>query len=110
MRSDGTITLGRNPYGVTDKEVLVLKISTPDGNTPGALFDYATHATSLGPRNMLVSSDVLGISARSVEKLPGNNVITPVFAGASGNIDTWYRVLPGFNTEPGWNPEPVERV
>jgi len=107
MRSDGTITLGRNPYGVTDKEVVVLKISTPDGNAMGALFDYATHSTSLGPRNMLVSGDVLGLSAQFVEKILGNDIVTPVFAGASGNIDPWYRVLPEFNMEPGWIPEPV---
>jgi len=107
MRPDGSITLGRNPYGPTDKEVLVMKIATPEGTTVGAIFDYATHATSLGPGNMLVSGDVLGLSAQFTEKILGKEVITPVFAGASGNIDPWYRVLPGFNTESGWIPEPV---
>jgi neutral ceramidase len=34
-------------------------------------------------------------------------VIVPEFAGASGNIDPWYRVLPGFNTTNNWVPEPV---
>jgi len=107
MRPDGSITLGRNPYGVTDKEVLVLKIATPDGKMVGALYDYATHSTSLGGRNMQISGDILGLSAQFVEKILGKEVITPVFAGASGNIDPWYRVLPEFNNEPGWIPEPV---
>lgn len=107
MLPDGSITLGRNPYGITDKEVLVLKISEPDGKPIGALFDYATHSTSLGPANMLISGDVLGLSAQFTEKILGNDVVTPVFAGASGNIDPWYRVLPSFNNEPGWIPEPV---
>lgn len=107
MRPDGSITLGRNPYGPTDKEVLVLKIATPDGNPVGAIFDYATHSTALGARNMQISGDVLGLSAQFVEKILGKEVVTPVFAGASGNIDPWYRVLPEFNTEPGWIPEPV---
>lgn len=107
MRTDGSITLGRNPYGTTDKEVLVMKIATPGGVPLGAIFDYATHATSLGPRNMLISGDVLGLSAQFTEKILGKGVVTPVFAGASGNIDPWYRVLPEFNTEPGWIPEPV---
>ena len=107
MKPDGSISLGRNPYGPTDKEVLLMKIAKPDGTPIGALFDYATHATSLGPRNMQVSGDVLGISAQFVEKILGKEVISPVFAGASGNIDPWYRVLPGFNTEPGRIPEPV---
>jgi len=107
MRADGSITLGRNPYGPTDKEVLVMKITGTDGTPAGAIFDYATHATSLGARNMLISGDVLGISAQFVEKILGENVVSPVFAGASGNIDPWYRVLPEFNYEPGWIPEPV---
>jgi hypothetical protein len=107
MKPDGSITLGRNPNGITDKEVLVMKIALADGNPIGAIYDYATHATSLGPRNMLISGDVLGISAQFVEKILGNGIVSPVFAGASGDIDPWYRVLPGFNTEPGWIPEPV---
>jgi hypothetical protein len=107
MRPDGSITLGRNPYGITDKEVLVMKVASPDGTPVGALYDYATHSTSLGPRNMQISGDILGLSAQFVEKILGKDVVTPVFAGASGNIDPWYRVLPEFNSEPGWIPEPV---
>lgn len=107
MRADGSIVLGRNPYGPHDKEVLVMKIEDTDGNAMGALFDYATHATSLGPRNLRISGDVLGISAQFAEKILGNGMITPVFAGASADIDPWYRVLPEFNTENGWIPEPV---
>jgi neutral ceramidase len=107
MRPDGSIVLGRNPYGPTDKEVLVMKIATPDGTPVGAVYDYATHSTALGSKNLQISGDVLGISAQFVEKILGKNVISPVFAGASGNIDPWYRVLPEFNNEPGWIPEPV---
>lgn len=107
MRADGSITLGRNPYGPTDKEVLVMKVTEEDGTTVAAVFDYATHSTSLGPANMLISGDVLGLSAQFVEKYLGDEAVTPVFAGASGDIDPWYRILPGFNTERGWIPEPV---
>jgi hypothetical protein len=107
MRPDGSITLGRNPYGITDKEVLVMKIANEDGTPVGVLYDYATHSTALGPQNMQVSGDVLGLSAQFTEKILGKEVITPVFAGASGNIDPWYRILPEFNTESGWIPEPV---
>ncbi len=107
MKPDGSITLGRNPYGPADKEVLVMKIAGPDGTPVGAIYDYATHATSLGPGNMLISGDVLGLSAQFVEKILGKDLVAPVFAGASGNIDPWYRVLSGFNTEPGWIPEPI---
>jgi neutral ceramidase len=105
--SDGSITLGRNPYGITDKEVLVFKMTDADGKPAGAIFDYATHATSLGPDNYLISGDVLGISEQFVEQILGKDAVTPVFAGASGNIDPWYRILPTFNTENGWIPETV---
>lgn len=107
MRADGSITLGRNPYGPTDKQVLVLRVETLDGKPIGAIYDYATHSTSLGAKNMKISGDVLGLSAQFTEQILGKEVVTPVFAGASGNIDPWYRVLPGFNTEAGWIPEPV---
>ena len=105
--ADGSITLGRNPYGPTDKEVLVFKITDPDGKPVGAIFDYATHATSLGPDNYQISGDLLGISEQFVEQIIGKDFVSPVFAGASGNIDPWYRILPTFNTENGWIPETV---
>ena len=107
QQADGSIKLGRNPYGPTDKEVLVMKLAKPDGVPIAGLFDYATHATSLGPRNLQISGDVLGIAAQFVEKISGPGVTAPVFAGASGNIDPWYRVLPSFETTDGWIPEPV---
>jgi hypothetical protein len=72
-----------------------------------ALFGYACHATSLGPRNLLISGDILGLAEQFVEKILGSGVVSPAFAGASGDIDPWYRVLPAFHDEPGWIPEPV---
>jgi len=109
INKDGSsaIHLGRNPYGPTDKEVLVMKVAKPDGTVVAALFDYATHATCLGGRNLKISGDVLGLAEQFVEKILGKGIIAPAFAGASGNIDPWFRVLPSFNTEPGWIPEPV---
>ncbi|MBN2412943.1 neutral/alkaline non-lysosomal ceramidase N-terminal domain-containing protein, partial [candidate division KSB1 bacterium] len=99
--------LGRNPYGVTDKEVQVLKMTDNTGHLEAVLFDYATHSTSLGPKNYIISGDVHGLAEQFVEKYLGNHVIAPAFAGASGNIDPWYRILPEFETKNGWIPEPV---
>ena len=101
------IKLGRNPYGPTDKQVLVAKIAKADGAPVAVLFDYATHATALGPKNYIISGDVLGLAEQFVEKILGPDVIAPAFAGASGDIDPWYRIVPGFDTEGGWIPEPV---
>jgi len=72
------------------REVLVMKLTKLDGTPTAALFDYATHATSLGPRNLQISGDVLGIAAQFVEKILGPDVAAPVFAGASGDMDPWY--------------------
>ena len=106
-RAKAPLILGRNPYGPTDKEVLVMKVAKPDGTPVAVAFDYATHGTSLGPHNYTISGDVPGLAEQFVEKILGADVIAPVFIGASGNINPWFRVLPGFNTEPGWVPESV---
>lgn len=104
---NSSIKLGRNPYGPTDKEVLVIKVIKPDDAIIAAAFDYATHATCLGSKNYIISGDVLGLSEQFVEKVLGDDTIAPAFAGASGNINPWFRAISGFNTEPGWIPEPV---
>jgi hypothetical protein len=102
------IVLGRNPSLLTDREVQVLRISRTGRDDPASvLFAYSTHSTSLGPGNYLISGDVHGLAEQFLEKYLGAGAVAPGFAGASGNIDPWYRVLPGFNTTNGWIPEPV---
>lgn len=102
------IVLGRNPAGPTDPEVQVLKLTRAEGGElAGLLFGYATHSTSLGPRNDLIGGDVHGLAEQFLERHLGGGVVAAGFAGASGNIDPWFRVLPGYNTTNGWLPEPV---
>ncbi len=104
---ESSIVLGRDPYGPTDKEVLVMKVVKPDGQLKAVAFDYATHATCLGGKNFTISGDVLGLAEQFVEKILGSDVVVPAFAGASGNINPWFRSLASFDTESGWIPEPV---
>ncbi len=104
---ESSIVLGRNTYGTTDKEVLVVKVAKVDGAPLAVMFDYATHGTSLGTGNLTISGDVPGLAEQFVEKILGSDVVAPIFVGASGNIDPWFRVLPKINEEPGWIPEPV---
>ncbi|MBM3883052.1 MAG: hypothetical protein FJ387_25605 [Verrucomicrobia bacterium] len=102
------VVLGRNPSVLTDREVQVLKLSRPaDAELVGAVYAYATHSTALGPRNYLISGDVHGLAEQFVERYFGRGMIAAGFAGASGDLDPWFRVLPGFNTTNGWLPEPV---
>src|SRR5262249_37902916 len=92
----------------TDREVQVLKLArAAQSELAGALFVYETHSTSLGPRNYLISGDIHGIAEQFLENYLGKNIVAPGFAGASGNIDPWVRVLPDFRTNSGWIPEPV---
>ncbi len=102
------IVLGRNPSLPIDREVQVLKLVRP-GQTQlaGALFAFPTHSTSLGPRNYLISGDVHGLAEQFLESYFGADVVAPGFAGASGNIDPWFRVAPEFKTTNGWLPGPV---
>jgi len=104
---NSSIRLGHNPYGPTDKEVLVMKLAEPNGTGVAAIFDYAIHATSLGSKNYIISGDVLGLAEQFVEKILGQDVIAPAFTGASGDINPWFKGLTEFNTERGWIPEPV---
>jgi hypothetical protein len=101
------IKLGRNPNGVSDKEVTVVKICRPNREVKGLLFDYATHSTSLGPKNYIISGDVHGLAEQFIESYLRNNIIAPAFVGASGDIDPWYRILPTLKTGNGWIPESV---
>lgn len=110
--SDGAggtkVVLGRNPSLLIDREVQVLKLARlPERDLTAVLFAYATHSTSLGPGNYLVSGDVHGLAEQFLETYLGQGVVAPGFAGASGNIDPWVRVLPEFRSERGWVPEPV---
>jgi hypothetical protein len=98
--------IGRNPSGVQDREVQVLKVARGT-RLKAVLFEYACHSTSLGWDNTLVSGDVHGLAEKFIERYLGENTVAPGFAGASGDIDPWYRVLPGFETKNGWIPEPV---
>ncbi len=102
------IVLGRNPEAPIDREVQVLRLTLGDSDQPAAvLFAFATHSTSLGPRNYQISGDVHGLAEQFVEGNLEPKVIAAAFAGASGDIDPWFRVLPGFKTARNWIPEPI---
>jgi hypothetical protein len=102
------IILGRNPLTPIDREVQALKLVRPGQNQiAGAFFAFPSHSTALGPRNYLISGDVHGLAEQFLENYFGADLVTPGFAGASGNIDPWFRVVPDFKTNNGWLPAPV---
>jgi hypothetical protein len=83
-----------------------MSVTKPNGQIVATLFDYAIHATCLSGKNYTISGDVLGLAEQYVEKILGPDVIAPCFAGASGDINPWYKGLKGFDTTEGWIPEP----
>jgi neutral ceramidase len=98
--------LGRNASVLTDRDVQVLKVvDANDSRLTSLLFAYSTHSTSLGPKNLLISGDVHGLAEQFLEHYLGPDKVAASFAGASGNIDPWVRVLPEFRTNNGWVPE-----
>jgi len=53
----------------TDPEVGVLKVVGETGAPVALLWNYAIHGTALGPRNRLLSGDIMGVASASLERL-----------------------------------------
>lgn len=89
---DGTISLGMNPDGPTDRQVGVIRLERPDGSTIGMIANYAMHGTVLGGRYMEISGDGPGIVAAYVEEKIGAPML--YINGAAGNLAPIYTVQP----------------
>ncbi len=87
--AEGGIWLGRNPDGICDQEVGVIRIDDMSGNTQGLLVNWPCHATTGGQENYQITGDWPGSAAREIEeKYPG--AVIMVSAGASGDINPIY--------------------
>jgi hypothetical protein len=95
---DGRMEIGRNPNGARDKSVQVVGVFTPTvsphflrkwGETVGGrlatVVNYACHGTVLGPDNLLVSADWIGVMRNKVEEELGG--LTLFLQGAAANIN-----------------------
>jgi neutral ceramidase len=82
---DGHFEIGRNPDGPRDKSVQVVGIFTGEGKRLATLVNYACHGTVLGPDNLLVSADWIGVMRDKVEKELGG--LTLFLQGAAANIN-----------------------
>jgi len=77
-------SVGRNPDGFVDRELLVARIDDERGQPLAVLFNYPCHGTVLAWDNLLVSPDWIGTARRVVEQaLPGAMCL--FFQGAAGN-------------------------
>jgi neutral ceramidase len=67
-----------------DREIVVLKLTTRDGDPVAVLWNYAIHGTMLGPRNLRLSGDVMGVASRALETALG---VPALFVnGAVGDV------------------------
>lgn len=88
---DGTVRglpfLGRNPSGVVDREVGVLRVDdAATGNPLAVLLSYACHPVVLGP-NVEISTDYVGYTVSFVEHMLGASTIALFANGAQGNMN-----------------------
>jgi len=88
--ADGSIGLGRNPDGPCDHDVSVVRIDNLNRKPIAIFVNWPCHGTVTGPNNYLINGDWPGATARYVEKAFGNDVIVPVTAGASADINPIY--------------------
>jgi len=61
------LTTGRLGQPV-DQTLALLKIVTPTGAPIAILWNYAIHGTMLGPANVKLSGDIMGVAAQQIER------------------------------------------
>ena len=84
------MTRGRLGYAV-DPEIVVLKIVSERGAPLAGLWNFAIHGTMLGKRNLLLSSDVMGVASRQLESTLGVPVL--FVNGAVGDVSPRFHGL-----------------
>lgn len=81
---DGRMEIGRNPDGPRDKSLQVLSVMSDAGRL-ATIVNYACHGTVLGPDNLLISADWIGVMRQQVETKLGGLAL--FLQGATANIN-----------------------
>jgi neutral ceramidase len=95
--ASGRVWLGSNPSGPCDHEVGVVRIDDVSGTTFSLFVTWPTHATVLGGGNYMITGDWPGSTRRFIEREFPLPVVASITAGASGDINPIYRVLPNYS-------------
>ena len=83
INDDGRVLVGRNPDGVTDRSVDVLRVDDLEGNAIAVIVAYAAHPVVMGYHTYLLSPDYPGVVRRIVEQATGATCL--FLTGAAGN-------------------------
>jgi len=87
---DGHFEIGRNPEGVVDRSVQVVSVLNESGERLATLVNFACHGTVLGPVNLLVSADWIGVMRARVEAELGGLALFLQGAAANLNPDMYW--------------------
>jgi neutral ceramidase len=87
---DGHMEIGRNPDGVVDRSVQVVSVLQNNGKRLATLINYACHGTVLGPDNLRVSADWIGVMRTQVEAELGGLALFLQGAAANLNPDMYW--------------------
>lgn len=83
---DGRWVMVANPEGAVDHSLPVLKITDEAGKIRGLVFNYACHATTLGPNDNQYNPDWPGFAAKFLEEsYPGAKALSLIGCGADAN-------------------------
>ena len=97
--ADGGVWLGRNPDGVCDHELDVLKFLDVNNNLIAVLINWPCHGTTMGQENYKITGEWPASAAAYIRKHAGKNIVVAVTAGASANINTIYGPGNDFNED-----------
>ena len=83
---DGRMRMSPNPKGYVDRDVPVLRIADPAGNTLGVLFGCACHCTTLTDAQTRISGDYAGYARQYLEtRFDGIQAMFMTGCGGSAN-------------------------
>jgi hypothetical protein len=72
QKTEKAVQIGVNPTGPVDRDVPVIRVTTPDGKPLAVVFAYACHNTTLGGDQYQINGDYAGFAQIELEKaLPG---------------------------------------
>jgi len=83
LNPDGRILVGRNPAGLTDHSVDVLRVDDVNGNPIAVIVNYTAHPVVTGYHTYMLSANYPGVVRRIVEGTTGATCL--FLTGAAGN-------------------------
>jgi neutral ceramidase len=100
------------PTSPVDPTVSVLRVDDTSGKTRAVLVSFSCHPTVLGPDNLMISRDYVGVMVDYIEaRVPGATAV--YMFGASGDINPYFDKQP-FDQQPfehvRWTGETVGEV